>query len=182
MVTQEIIRFTYQGSSYRLKIPQILDLSDYDYLKILYFVMNQETRCSITDCLRAIDQAADQNYMKLIKEQAKDQAIGRDLIRFEKHLIWTRYLLFKSQDPNSPGFTRRPDVTNGCREAYQKIQQKAEEALLNYYGIVFRAYQTKTGFKGTAYSLARLMASSDEETERRLNDIREQEKRFSACS
>lgn len=178
----DIIRFTYQGTTYRIKIPNIMNASDYDYLKFLYFLVNQETRCSVTECLQALDQAADQHYMKLIKEKAKEQAIGRDLVRFEKHLIWTRYLLFKSRDPNHPGFTKRPDVTNGCRGAYQKILQKAEEALINYYGIVFRAYQNKTGFTGTAYTLARLMAAGDEETERRLNELRKQEQRFTACN
>ena len=174
----DIIRFTYQGTTYRIRIPNIMNSSDYDYLKFLYYLMNQETRCSVTECLQALDQAADQHYMKLIREQAA----GKDLVRFEKHMIWNRYLLFKSQDPDHPGFMRRTAVTTGCRGAYQEIQQKAEEMLLNYYGIVFRGYQNKTGFTGTAYTLVRLMAASDENTERSINDIREQERRFNACN
>lgn len=174
----DIIRFTYQGTTYRIRIPNIMNLSDYDYLKFLYYLMNQETRCSVTEFLQALDQAADRHYMKLIREQAA----GKDLVRFEKHMIWNRYLLFKSQDPDHPGFMRRSAVTTGCRGAYQEIQQKAEEMLLNYYGIVFRAYQNKTGFKGTAYTLVRLMAASDENTERSINDIRELERRFNACN
>ena len=174
----DIIRFTYQGATYRIRIPNIMNSSDYDYLKFLYFLVNQETHCSVTECLQALDQAADHCYTKMLK----DQAIGRDLVRFEKHMIWNRYLLFRSQDPNNPGFTRRQDVTNGCRGAYQEIQQEAEKMLLNYYGIVFRAYQSKTGFTGTAYTLARLMVAGDENTERSINDIREQERRFNACN
>ena len=172
----DLICFTYQGATYRIKIPGIMNVSDYDYLKFLYYLVNQETHLNVTECLQALDQAADRHYMNMIGEQA----VGKELVRFEKHMIWNRYLLFKSQDPNHPGFTRRPEVTNGCRGAYQEIMQKAEEMLLNYYGVVFRNYQSKTGFTGTAYTLARLMAAGDEETERRLNDIREQERRY--CS
>lgn len=179
----EIIRFTYQETNFRLKIPQILNLSDYDYLKVLYYIMNQESYLNVHECLRAINDAADHHYMKLIKEKDIEQSIGRDLVRFEKHMIWTRYLMHRYPDPAStPGFLKRSEITTGCRAAYQKIQQKTEEMLLNYDGIVFRAYQKKTGFTGTAYTLARLIGCGDEETERRLNDLRKQEQRFNACN
>ena len=172
----DLIRFAYQGTFYRIRIPYIMNRSDYDYLKFLYFLVNQDTSGSVTECLQALDQAADRHYTQMLR----DYAIGKDLVRFEKHMIWTRYLLFQSQVPDHPGFTKRPAVTNGCRGSYQEIQQKAEELLLNYYGIVFRAYQNKTGFTGTAYTLARLMAASDKETEEVINGIREQERRY--CS
>lgn len=174
MVTQEIIRFTYQGTSYRLKIPQILNLSDYDYLKVLFYIVNQETRFSITDCLQAMDLAADLEYMK----QITNQAIGRDLVRFEKHMIWTRYLLFKSQVPDFT-FMTRSQITIGCRATYQEILLKAEDMLLNDYGLVFKGYANKTGFSGTAYTLARMAFKNliDKEV---LNGIGEQERRY--CS
>ena len=173
----EIIRFTYQDTHYRLKIPQILNLSDYDYLKVLYYIMNQESYLNVHECLKAINDAADQEYTK----QINDKAVSRDLVKFEKHMLWTRYLMLRYPDPAStPGYIKRPEITAGCRAAYREILQKTEEMLLNYYGIIFQAYQNKTGFAGTAYTLARFMAAGDEETERRLNDIREQERRY--CS
>ena len=173
----DLIRFTYQGTSYRLKIPQILNLSDYDYLKVLFYIVNQETHLSVVDCLQAVSDAADDHYMGMIN----DHAVNKDLVRFEKHMIWTRFMLFKVQDPKcTPGSIKRPEITNGCRGAYQEILQKTVDMLLNYYGIVYLNYVEKTGFKGTAYTLARLMAVQDDKTLEELNGIREHERRHNS--
>lgn len=170
----DLIRFTYQGTTFRIKVPEVLNLSDYDFLKFLFYLVNQETRANVPETLYHICMTSDGEYMTMLSSGI----INRDLIRFEKHLIWLRRMLIESQDP-AKGFLKRPDVTNTCRKAYQEILRKSEEILLNRYNIIFIGYAGKTGFKGTAYTMLQMMNQGlmNEEV---LNGLREQERRY--CS
>lgn len=170
----DIIRFTYQGTHFRIKVPDVLNLSDYDFLKFLFYLVNQETRDNVPETLYHICMIADGEYMTMLSSGI----INRDLIRFEKHLIWIHRMMTKSLD-SVEGFMKRSDVTNTCRKVYQEILHKSEEILLNRYNIIFIGYAGKTGFKGTAYTMLQMMSQGlmNEEV---LNGLREQERKY--CS
>lgn len=171
----DVIRFTYQGTHFRIKVPEVLNLGTYDFLKFCHSLVNQEG--GSIQAVNMIDQMLDvisDHYDEFLRNGIFD----RDFIRYEKHFIYMMRLhdelKYKDADLN-----KRSSVTVSCRVYYSTILQHSENRLLNQFGLVFVPYVNKTGFSGTAYTLLQ-MFYKDLINEEALNGIREQERRY--CS
>lgn len=154
LVEHGIIRFTVDSVHFRIKAPECMNLRNYDFLKLLNYLSNQESPLQSLNSLQMLEDIAEKEYIRMLS----DQAISRDLVNFEKHLIYTRYMLFRRQDPHNTQHIQRAEISRGCREAYAEVMKNATDLLLNQYGVIFIPYTERTGFKGTPYTLARMLA------------------------
>ena len=177
MTEDNIIRFTYQGTHFRFKVSQLLDLKDYDFLKALFYILNQESDLSAVTHIQYMLRVADAEYRKRLKHWQIDTA---SLIRYEKHLIWLQHVWLNILNKEDQGFIPRSVLTTGCRKYYQDRQQSMKAYLLDVYGIIYDGFAQKAHFKGTPWMMAFLISENNKEIMEVLNGLREQERRY--CS
>ena len=149
MVNDGIIRYTSLGCTYRIKTKAAMLMTDYDFSIFLEILANQETPDM---ALNAIDLMSN-DIFTYYNEHLYGRHINADLVRFEKHMLYLRYLRRFIEEEKPEYFIRRQFITSRCRNFYKETLLQSEESLLNEYGIVFVPYVNKTGFKGTAMTL-----------------------------
>ena len=133
MVNDGIIRYTSLGRTYRIKTKAAMLLKDYDFSKFLETLVNQETPDMV---LNTIDlMSAD--ILSYYNEQLYRRQIDAELVRFEKHMLYLRHLRRYLEDEKPVYVIPRSFIVSRCRSLYKETLLKAEESLLNEYGIVF---------------------------------------------
>ena len=172
MTEDGIIRFTYQGTHFRLRVPQLLDLKDYDFLKALFYILNQESDLSAVTHVQYMMKIAEAEYRKRL-EHWRDDAPA--LVRFEKHLIWLQHVWVIILNKEDRGFIPRSVLTTGCRKYYQDRLQAMKAYLLDVYGVVYDGFVQKSHFHGTSQMLAYLISENNAEIMEVLNGLQRRE-------
>ena len=173
MVNDGIIRYTSLGCTYRIKTKEAMLMKDYDFSKFLETLVNQETPDMVLNTIELMST----DIMSYYNDHLYRRQIDAELVRFEKHILYLRYLRHFIEEEKPEYFIRRQFITSRCMSFYKYTLLKAEESLLNEYGIVFVPYVNKTGFKGTATTLL-MMLDLGIITKEGLNGLVETERKY----
>ena len=153
-MTDDILRYSSFGCTYRLKLAQVAMMDSRDFYKFLATVCNQETHEKSLQTLEHILTYMKEVYHNMVDQGCQSRNFTIALKRLEKNMFRvTAMKKLMQQELDNFRIITESEIRRRCQKFYRDANDKALSSLLNYYGINFPAFADMYMMGGTAITM-----------------------------